>query len=137
METQPTLEHRARRILSDVALCLGKIAGKYAAFPNVDSATCDRVTQAIENGWLQDQSTSRMADACQELRAVASCDLRELLRFPGADDSDIRIAAILEVVRSRARLEDSLFREVLTAHLSWEKGDKAVILDALTRIIRG
>lgn len=138
MEIQhPKLDERARRILHDLSLCLGKIVGKYTSYPDVDAEASERVRIAVEQGLTDGKSTAKLGDTCQELRSVTSCDPRELLSFPGADEPDLRIAAILQVIRLRADLSDELFREILTAHLSWERGDKSVILDALTRIIRG
>lgn len=138
METQhPRLDERARRILRDLSLCIGKIVGKYTSYPEVDASACERVQSAVERGLTDGKSTAKLGDTCQELRSVTSCDPRELLSFPGADEPDLRIAAILQVIRTRAKLPDDLFREILTANLSWERSDKSVILDALTRIIRG
>lgn len=137
METQhPQLEERARRILRDVSICLGKIVGKYTGYPHVDAEASQRVQCALEQGLTAGKSAAKLGDTCQELRAVTSCSPRELLSFPGADEPDLRIAAILQALRARAQLSDELFREVLTASLSWERVDKCVILEALTQIIR-
>jgi len=132
-----SLEGRARRILADVAFCLAKVTGKYTGYPDVDSSVFERVRGALEQGFFDGSSTARLGDACQELRGVTACPLPELLSFPGADETDLRIAAILETVRARAKVPDDLFRELLTAHLSWEPGDKRVIVGALTTVIRG
>ena len=68
---------------------------------------------------------------------MVTCPVSELLRPEGADDVDVRLTAIAQVVRERARLGDETFRELLTSLLSWEPADKTIILRALTGIIRG
>lgn len=132
-----SLEGRSRRMLAEVAFCVAKVAGKYSGYPEVDAQVFERIRSALEQGFFDRMSSSRLGDACQELRGMATCPDPELLSFPGADATDRRLAALLESIRARARISDDLFRELLMAHLSWEAGDKRVIVDALTSVIRG
>ncbi len=139
METgkeKTTTERRARQVLADINFCLSKVAGTYAAYPNVDAAVFRRMHAALGEGLVRRDKGSTLGDFCQELRAVMSCPVAELLRFAGADDTDTRLAAIAQVLRERARLEEDVFRELLTGLLSWERKDKAAILEAVTAIVR-
>src|SRR5262245_35056221 len=102
------LENEARRIASSVTICLSKIIGRYAAYPNVDSAAYRRIHEAIERGLGKGRSSARVRNFCQELRAVTSCPIRELLRSEGADDTDARLVAIAQAVREHCGLDDEL-----------------------------
>jgi hypothetical protein len=128
---------RPRRIAEDLALCLSKIVGKFAAYPEVDPAAFQRMHSALERGLVSMDSPARLGDYCQELRSVAKCPARELLSFPRAGEIDARIAAIAQVVSQNAQLKEESFRELLTALLSWQDTDKRLILDVLTEIIHG
>lgn len=127
----------AWRIATTLNFCLAKIVGKYAAYPQVDSQVFRRIRSAVESGLRRRSREAKLGDFCQELRAVASCPTAELLRSAGSDETDSRIAAIAQVVREYASLDDALFRELLTGLLSWEPKDKDVILKALVGIVRG
>jgi len=127
----------AWHIATALNICIAKVVGKYTAYPQVDSEAFHRVFSTVEKGLRGRWQEAKLGDFCQELRAVASCPIRELLRSAGADDTDTRIAAIAQVVRVHAGLSDDVFREILTGLLSWEAEDKNVILEALVRIVRG
>ncbi|MBI4601502.1 MAG: hypothetical protein HY721_06000 [Planctomycetes bacterium] len=129
------LETEAWRIAADVNFCVSKIVGRYAAYPQVDAGAFRRVHTTVDRG-LKRLKGSAVRDLCQELRAVTSCHVSELLRAQGADETDTRIVAIAQVLRERCGIPDDLFREVLAGLLSWTPGDKLVILDALVKVIR-
>jgi len=131
------MEPEAWRIATTLNFCLAKIVGKYAAYPRVDSQVFHRIRSTVESGLRRRGREAKLGDFCQELRAVASCPMAELLRSAGSDATDCRIAAIAQVVREYASLDDALFRELLTGLLSWEPKDKKVILNALVGIVRG
>jgi len=128
---------KACRILTTLNFCLSKIVGKYAAYPDVDSAAYRRIHSALSVVMTRQSSTSALGDYCQELRAVATCPVSELLRPREADDVDTRITAIAQVVRQHTGIDDTSFRELLTGLLSWSLPDKMVILETLVGIIRG
>jgi hypothetical protein len=126
----------AWRIATAVNICLAKVVGKYAAYPEVDAAAFKRVHDAVWEGLERLAADARLGDFCQELRSVVNCPVAELLRPDGADELDAKITAIAQVVRVRTGLNDEVFREVLQGLLSWEAGDRQTILDALAGIIR-
>jgi hypothetical protein len=129
-------EAEAWRIAITLSFCMAKIVGKFKAYPEVDSGVFHRLHQTIGRGMTRLRARSTLGDFCQELRAVTACPAAELLRPSGADDTDARITAIAQVVRQRTGLDDDVFRDLLSGLLSWEPTDKAVILEALTGIIR-
>lgn len=137
-------EQRARQTLADLHLCLAKVVGKYAAYPEVDASVLRKLHTAMEGGVCRNADSPapgpahrpKLGDYCQELRAVLSCPLAELLQFAGADETDLRLTAVAQVVRQRAKLEEGAFRELLTGLLSWERVDKGAILEAVTAIVR-
>jgi hypothetical protein len=129
-------EQKARQTLADLHVCLAKIVGKYAAYPEVDAAVFRRLHSSMEEGLRRGAGGPKLGDYCQEMRAVLSCPAAELLQFADADETDLRLAAIAQVVRQRARLAEGAFRELLTGLLSWERVDKSAILEAVTAIVR-
>jgi hypothetical protein len=138
METRKRWRQNAEawRIATTVNFCLAKVVGKYAAYPEVDPSAFKRVHDAVAGGLERLVADSLLGDFCQELRSVVNCHVAELLRPEGADDTDTRITAIAQVVRIRTGLGDDIFREILEGLLSWEPGDKLMILDALVGVIR-
>ncbi|HVR74746.1 MAG TPA: hypothetical protein VMT52_10460 [Planctomycetota bacterium] len=139
METDRNLsstEREAWRIAQALNFCLSKIVGKYAAYPEVDLEVFRRIHAAVEEGLYHGKRGLKLKSFCQELRAVTSCPVSELLRSEGADDTDTRIAAVAQVVREHAGLSDAVFRELVTGILSWQPGDKSMILEAMVSIIR-
>jgi hypothetical protein len=130
------LETEAWRIASSLAFCLSKIIGRYTAYPNVDTAAFRRIHDAMERGLRRGRSSAKVRNFCQDLRAVTSCPIRELLRAEGADDTDARLVAIAQSVREHCGLDDELFRELLTGVLSWTPKDKARILETVVAIVR-
>jgi hypothetical protein len=126
----------AWRIASDVNYCIAKIVGKFVAYPDVDREAFRRVHGAIRRGLRTSARERGVQDFCQELRAVISCPLTELLRPPCADGVDTRLAAIAQVVRDHSGLDDDLFGELIQGLLSWRRQDREVILDTLSGLIR-
>jgi len=127
---------QAWHTVSTVFVCLSKIVGKYVAYPSVDAQTAERIEGILTQG-LSRRAPAEVGDFCQELRAVTSCPISELIRPKGADDTETRITAIAHVVRFHASLNDAAYKEILTALLSWSAADKAVILSTLVGIVRG
>ena len=127
---------RAWHVTTTFIFCLAKIAGKYAAYPEVDAATFDRLHAALTRGINRRKTAGSLGDFCQELRSVANCPPAELLTPEGADEADSRLNAIAHVVRRHAALDATTFRELLRALLAWNPPDKALILKALLAIIR-
>jgi hypothetical protein len=130
------LQSQAWRTVSTVFICLSKIVGKYVAYPSVDGPTAERIDSVLTQG-LSRRAPAEVGDFCQELRAVSNCPISELIRPKGADETDTRITAFAQVVRSYASLNDADFKEILTALLSWSPPDKTVILSTLVGIVRG
>ncbi len=136
----------ARRISKGVAFCVSTVVGKYAAYPQVDEPTFERVHKRIGAGFGQFDHRS-IGDFCQELRAMVTCPSAELLQpervvnKSGAaqqlDEVELRLISIADVVRRGAHLTHREFKEVLVALLSWDAKDRRVILDTLESIIRG
>ncbi len=139
------IEEEALKIARSVAFCVATVVGKYACYPNVDEATFERIHKRITGGLTKRRRSIR--DVCQELRAVTSCHVKELVEPERVVDSDgnreeldeaeLRLVAIADVIRRSSRLPNSVFREILTGLLSWDPPDRLVILDTLTSIIRG
>lgn len=127
---------RAWRLVHSLNFCISKVIGKYAAYPAVDPDVFQRVHDALARGTSEIQTTAELGNYCQELRGVANCPAVELLHPPGADDTDARISAVAHVVRRHTRIDDSLFRELITGLLSWSPADKKLILTTLQSIIR-
>lgn len=127
----------AWRLVTTLNLCVARVVGKYAAYPSVDPATFQRIHAALTRGLNRRKSAAELGDFCQELRSVAGCPMGELLRPKGADDTDARISAIAQAIRTHAELDDATYRELLTGLLSWSPSDKALILSALLGVIRG
>lgn len=142
-EDAARVAEEARRISRGVAFCVSTVVGKYAAYPQVDEPTFERVHQRIGSGF--DQFKQSIGDLCQELRAVISCPSSELLQpiadkrseAKPLDEVELRLISIADVVRRGAHLNHREFREVLVALLSWDPKDRQVILDTLVSIIRG
>ena len=139
-------EQEAHKIAKGVAFCLATVVGKYAAYPQVDETTFERVHQKITAGLIFHCGRS-LGNFCQELRAVISCPVGELIRPENIvdangnpkefDETELRLIALSDVVRSGSRLSSSMFREMLTGVLSWDAPDRRVILNTLTNIVRG
>lgn len=127
----------AWRLVTTLNLCVAKIVGKFTAYPSVDPATFQRIHASLTRGLNRKKSAPELGDYCQELRSVVACPVSELLRPPGADDTDARISAVAHVMRTHAKLDDPTYRELLTGLLSWSAPDKALILSALLGVIRG
>ncbi len=145
-EDAAKVAEEARRISRGVAFCVSTVLGKYAAYPQVDESTFERVHKRIGDGF--DQYTGRsIGDFCQELRAMVSCPSCELLQpervvdrngeSQRLDEVELRLISIADVVRRGAHLSHREFKEILIGLLSWDARDRRVILDTLVSIIRG
>ena len=145
-EDAAKVAEEARRISKGVAFCVSTVVGKYAAYPQVDEPTFERVHKRIGTGFGQFNSRS-IGDFCQELRAMVSCPSSELLQpervvdksgeSQRLDEVELRLISIADVVRRGAHLTHREFKEVLVGLLSWDTKDRRVILDTLVSIIRG
>jgi hypothetical protein len=139
MEKQPHTSNAdpdTWRIATTLNFLLSKIVGKYVAYPEVDAEAFQRIHSSVAAGLQRLRAGSRLGDFCQELRAVVSCPVGELLRAEGAGDVDTRITAVAQVVRQNTGMSEETFRELLSGLLSWGDRDKTVILNALVEIIR-
>ena len=136
----------AWRISSRLAFCVATVMGKYAAYPQVDDPTYERIHKRIVAGFSHFTGISA-GNFCQELRAVISCPAAELLRPERVvdrrgearelDEVELRLISLADVLRRGARLSHSEFKEILIGLLSWAPEDRAVILGTLENIIRG